>query len=89
MWLAVNSSHSPPLQRIYFQAGLRAYKWREPVISPSHANAQWHMDITLLTYRCGGSVGLGVYRTNFPFNQSRVHSTGTSKQSITITIIFL
>jgi hypothetical protein len=31
--------------------------------------AQWHFDIALLSYRCGGSIGLGKRRTDFPFNQ--------------------
>jgi hypothetical protein len=30
---------------------------RLPVAFPSHANAQWVANTTLLIYRCGGSVG--------------------------------
>jgi hypothetical protein len=28
--------------------------------SPSHADAQWSIDEAALTYRCGGSTGLGI-----------------------------
>jgi hypothetical protein len=40
------------------QVGIRAREWEIPAKSPSHAGAQWHRDLTQLTYRCGGSAGL-------------------------------
>ena len=54
-----------PLRRV----GLRAREWKYPAGSPSHAEAQWHRDPALLTYRCGGSAGLAfVGFTGFPFH---------------------
>jgi len=40
------------------QAGLRACEEEIPGKSPSHATAQWLLDLRTLTYRCGGSAGI-------------------------------
>ena len=53
-------SHRLPAatRAVTLQVGIRAREWEIPAKSPSHAGAQWHRDLTQLTYRCGGSAGL-------------------------------
>jgi len=42
----------------------------DPWPAPSHAIAQWRVAGFLLVYRCGGSVGIALRRTDFPFHSS-------------------
>jgi hypothetical protein len=60
---------SPQCFHLSRKAGLRA-RGIGSVAFPQAFHLQWHRDKPALTYRCGGSTGLGVHarRTCFPFH---------------------